>query len=806
LGKIDQRRFRFDTCSSAFVAVLALFLVLGAVYSVVTPVFEASDERWHYPVVKYIADRHQLPVQDPTRQTDWHQEGSQPPLYYMLAAALTASVDTDDFEDVLTPNPHAVVGEPLIVGNKNMMVHTDREKWPWQGTTLAVHLIRLLSVAMGGVTVWLTWHIAGHLWPRGSHVALLAAALTAFNPMFLFISASVNNDNLAALLAAGAMLVLLKSLSRGQTVRDGLWLGTLLGLGAITKLSVLALAPIAVAALGWDAARGQSAAHPRARQTWLANLALMVVMVALIAGWWYWRNWTLYGDPSGLNRMLEIAGHRHEPLTLSRLWYEFEGFRISYWALFGALNILLDRWIYTVLDVLTIAAAVGLAVVCAKCALDSRLPADERQLTPAQDSHLPHKRSDSRLLTLGLLVVISWVVLTLISLLRWTSQTYASQGRLMFVAIAGISALLAIGLAALMPPVQLPGTTANRLRALMAGLVVSGLFILATVSPFYYILPAYARPPLLTQADLPTDVQRVNWTIARDMKMLGYRLEATRELSPLSPSGNRGLPPTVRPIEAVPLTVYWEALRPMTANYSVFVHLLGRQRAVVGQVNTYPGLGAWPTTQLQPGDVVADTYRVPVAADADAPSLLRINIGLYRYDDPGRPALESINADGARVEPWLTTAKLIPWDWPKPLPAHPLTVHLGEAITLLGYDLSRPTSSDARWLLTFYWQADGRPAADYTVFIQLWDTGRQTAGFDGQPVGGDYPTGWWEAGETIVDEHVLDLSALLPGQYRVLTGMYRLDTGERLTATGPDGPLPDNAVRLIDIDWQAAHE
>ena len=65
---------------------------------------------------------------------------------------------------------------------------------------------------------------------------------------------------------------------------------------------------------------------------------------------------------------------------------------------------------------------------------------------------------------------------------------------------------------------------------------------------------------------------------------------------------------------------------------------------------------------------------------------------------------------------------------------------------------------------------------------------------------GDYPTDWWEAGETIVDEHTLDLSALPPGRCRLLVGMYRLDTGERLAASGPSGSLPDYAIELTDLD------
>ena len=64
---------RADTDKCWLIVVLILFLSLGTVYSLVTPIFEASDERWHYPVVQYIADERRLPVQDPAVQTLWRQ-------------------------------------------------------------------------------------------------------------------------------------------------------------------------------------------------------------------------------------------------------------------------------------------------------------------------------------------------------------------------------------------------------------------------------------------------------------------------------------------------------------------------------------------------------------------------------------------------------------------------------------------------------------------------------------------------------------------------------------------------------------
>ena len=62
--------------------ILALFLLLGSTYALVTPPFEASDELWHYPMIRHLADGNPLPVQvfDPALAGPWKQEASQPPL------------------------------------------------------------------------------------------------------------------------------------------------------------------------------------------------------------------------------------------------------------------------------------------------------------------------------------------------------------------------------------------------------------------------------------------------------------------------------------------------------------------------------------------------------------------------------------------------------------------------------------------------------------------------------------------------------------------------------------------------------
>ena len=54
----------------------------------------------------------------------------------------------------------------------------------------------------------------------------------------------------------------------------------------------------------------------RVRDRWLQQgaVALLVPVIALsIAGWWLWRNWQLYGDPTALQPMLVLVGVRDAP-------------------------------------------------------------------------------------------------------------------------------------------------------------------------------------------------------------------------------------------------------------------------------------------------------------------------------------------------------------------------------------------------------------------------------------------------------------------------------------------------------------
>ena len=324
--------------------VLILYLLLATTYSVVSPLFEVSDEMWHYPFVKHLADGGGLPVQDPQNLGPWRQEGSQPPLYYALGALVSACIDTSDANDLLWRNPHSDIGLPTADGNINMVVHTEREAFPWSGTALAVHMVRFLSVALGGLTVLGTYLAAWEITAGNRSVAVGAAAFTAFNPMFLFVSGSVNNDNLVVTLASLSLWWTVRLIRVGPTPRRWAVLGVMIGLATIAKASGLGL-------LGLAALVAAILAYRRRSWRMLVEAGSIVgVLVAVIGGWWYLRNWQLYHDPLGLNTFVAIVGPRYPRPTLRQLWGERVGFTMSYWGFFGGMNLPAEPWLYRVFD------------------------------------------------------------------------------------------------------------------------------------------------------------------------------------------------------------------------------------------------------------------------------------------------------------------------------------------------------------------------------------------------------------------------------------------------------------------------
>ncbi len=231
-----------------------------------------------------------------------------------------------------------------------------------------------------------------------------------------------------------------------------------------------------------------------------------------------------------------------------------------------------------------------------------------------------------------------------------------------------------------------------------------------------------------------------------------------------------------RPGEELQVSLYWEPLRPLGAEYHSFVHLIDGTGQPVAQSDHQPGGVFYPSTLWQPGEQLRDDHTLTIPAGTP-PGVYRLLVGLYALLPDGslQPLGEPVVAGQVAVKDRIQTEPGII--------SHPATANFDGQIELLGYDTARQPGKLA---VTLHWRALQPPAKDYAVFVHLLDAqGQILAQHDGQPQNGAYPTSVWDAGEVVADEHVLDLPADLPtGAYRLRVGWYLPGTGDRLPVVG----------------------
>jgi 4-amino-4-deoxy-L-arabinose transferase-like glycosyltransferase len=554
----------------ALVVILVLFVVLATGYSVIVPLGEAPDEVPHFTYMRYITQHGRLPV-----GAEEH-EAFQPPLYYLIGAATTFWINTDDY--VIKANGDFSFTEDIPPFN--LLLHTTAESFPYRGWALAWHLIRLLSVAMGATTVWATYRIAREVFPHDKFVALGAAAFNAFLPQFLFISGVINNDNLAATLSALMLLVTVKILKGARGCRHFLLLGALTGLGVLAKASLLNFFAIIFVVIGVVLWQERSEMRALLRRGVILVLSVVVPFLA-ISGWWFVRNQMLYGDPLGWQLVLAANALREAPLSLADIQWLIWGVYRSFWL----------RWIGIELE-LPFYAVLAIPCLLALAGMISLIFKRERLERPAP-------------LILAILGLYFLIVSG--SLIPWTATVQGTdQARLLYPALPAIVVFMFLGWARFVP---------RGWGNYLAWGVGGAMLVFAIIAPLRYIRPTYAPPPILTTEDLADVQYPVDINFGDKIKLVGYDLNQE----------------TWGPADTLLVNLYWEALEDLDQDYWLLMRLTHRRGWDLAFKEGCPSAGRYTTDFWKAGDIIPSVHRFKIPEDALA-ARYRLILSMHPLD------------------------------------------------------------------------------------------------------------------------------------------------------------------------------
>jgi hypothetical protein len=103
------------------------------------------------------------------------------------------------------------------------------------------------------------------------------------------------------------------------------------------------------------------------------------------------------------------------------------------------------------------------------------------------------------------------------------------------------------------------------------------------------------------------------------------------------------------------LTLYWRAIAPVSERYVVFNHVIDEAGSKIGQNDGEPQLGARPTTGWRAGEVIVDTYSIPLDTQAQ-PGAYRLITGLYTR--LGNVRLEAFGEEGGQLGDYPQLAEI----------------------------------------------------------------------------------------------------------------------------------------------------
>jgi 4-amino-4-deoxy-L-arabinose transferase-like glycosyltransferase len=366
----------------------AIAFLNASAWSLIVPPFEGKDESDHFAYVEQIVENGSLPENGQPNGVYSTQEN-------LVLAGLhagevihspqTTSIATEAEQRALVkdndagasrrgsgeagiataepPLYYAIQAIPYLLDRGNVLVE--------------LQLMRLVGALFGAITAMCTFLFLREILPRQPWAAAVGGLSVALQPLLAFMSGSVNPDSMLFAVAAGVFLCLARALRRGLTLRLGVALGVLVGVGFMTKLNFIGIAFGVFVGLIVLAAREVRANGSRGLRVPLLAGAIGVSPVGLYVLWNVLENHAALGiasrnpsllDPEALARALSYTWQLYLPripgmphyfegiVTLKDIWFDRTV------GLYGWMDTMFPVWV----DNVALVPAAAVALLCGR--------------------------------------------------------------------------------------------------------------------------------------------------------------------------------------------------------------------------------------------------------------------------------------------------------------------------------------------------------------------------------------------------------------------------------------------------------
>ena len=297
-----------------FLILLVTFLK-GLVWAAVVPIWHTPDEQAHFAEIEFIAEKKRLPIQILNQkhvEKDLSKE-------ILVSERLLGTERDEKGINKFTYHPeynipyasefigiHETEISNIPLSWRQEMVKNEATNYPplyYLYGTIAylfaynsdlftrIFMVRMFSVILLVLTVYFSLKISREIFENNFLMQMAVPILVSFQPMFTFVGAGVNSDNLINLLFTIFIYQGLRVVKYGFSFRLSILIGVIIGLGILTKPQFFIPIPIVLGIFLYELRKKQW-------KFFIKNLSLFSIFFILFGGWWAIRSFILTGNPT----------------------------------------------------------------------------------------------------------------------------------------------------------------------------------------------------------------------------------------------------------------------------------------------------------------------------------------------------------------------------------------------------------------------------------------------------------------------------------------------------------------------------